>query len=126
VGHGAVSGRPRRSRSCVVHRQSPRVPSAARRAPNAGGDHAGSDSKGNLGYTKSPHAMPSLTVLVTGSCGLIGSEVSIFLARNGFRVVGIDNNHRAFFFGPEGDTSWVLQHLRKQIASYRHLDLDIR
>ena len=47
-------------------------------------------------------------VLVTGSCGLIGSEVTRFFARLGFSVTGIDNNHRAVFFGPEGDTSWVL------------------
>ena len=52
-------------------------------------------------------------VLVTGSCGLIGSEVSVFFANQGFRVSGIDSNHRAVFFGPEGDTSWVLERLRQ-------------
>ena len=65
-------------------------------------------------------------VLVTGSCGLIGSEVCLFFAREGFRIIGIDNNHRAVFFGPEGDTSWVLSHLREQIPGYRHEALDIR
>jgi CDP-paratose 2-epimerase len=64
--------------------------------------------------------------LVTGSCGLIGSEVSIFFARQGFRVAGIDSNHRAVFFGPEGDTSWVLERLRREIPGYRHEDADIR
>ena len=44
--------------------------------------------------------------LVTGSCGLIGSEVCEHLGGRGFRVSGIDNNERAVFFGPEGDTSW--------------------
>jgi len=68
----------------------------------------------------------SFSILVTGSCGLIGSEVSVFFARKGFRVVGIDNNYRALFFGPEGDTSWVLQRLRREIDSYEHIDLDIR
>lgn len=66
------------------------------------------------------------TVLVTGSCGLIGSEVSLFFSRQGFRVVGIDSNHRAVFFGPEGDTSWVLDRLRREIPEYRHENLDIR
>lgn len=66
------------------------------------------------------------TVLVTGSCGLIGSEVSVFFARQGFRVVGIDSNHRAIFFGPEGDTSWVLERLRREIPDYRHEAIDIR
>jgi CDP-paratose 2-epimerase len=65
-------------------------------------------------------------VLVTGSCGLIGSEVCLFFAREGFQVSGIDSNHRAVFFGPEGDTSWVLGHLRERIPGYRHEALDIR
>jgi CDP-paratose 2-epimerase len=65
-------------------------------------------------------------VLVTGSCGLIGSEVSVFFARQGFGVAGIDSNHRAVFFGPEGDTSWVLERLRAEIPGYRHHAVDIR
>ena len=65
-------------------------------------------------------------VLVTGSCGLIGSEVSLFFSRLGFQIVGIDNNLRAEFFGPEGDTSWVRSRLREQIPGYRHSTLDIR
>lgn len=64
--------------------------------------------------------------LVTGSCGLIGSEVSVHLGRHGFRVFGVDNNERAIFFGPDGDTSWSLERLRKEIPDYTHFDLDIR
>ncbi len=64
--------------------------------------------------------------LVTGSCGLIGSEVCLHLARHGFRIFGVDNNQRAVFFGPEGDTSWSLQRLRDNIPDYTHFDLDIR
>lgn len=66
------------------------------------------------------------TVLVTGSCGLIGSEVTLSFARWGYRAVGIDSNHRALFFGPEGDTSWVLERLRREIPDYRHAGIDIR
>ncbi len=66
------------------------------------------------------------TALVTGSCGLIGSEVSLYFARQGFQIHGVDDNHRAIFFGPEGDTSWVLEHLRSEIPGYRHAALDIR
>ena len=65
-------------------------------------------------------------VLVTGSCGLIGSEVAVFFARQGFRVAGLDNNQRAEFFGPEGDTSRVLARLRREVPGYRHAALDIR
>jgi CDP-paratose 2-epimerase len=66
------------------------------------------------------------TALVTGAGGLIGSEVSLYLSRHGFRVVGLDNNQRAVFFGPEGDTSWSRQRLQQNIAHYEHVDLDIR
>src|SRR5215471_10021368 len=70
--------------------------------------------------------MSNLSILVTGSCGLIGSEVSVFFARQGFRVIGVDSNHRAIFFGPEGDTRWVLERLRREIPDYRHEPADIR
>src|SRR6202049_1392737 len=70
--------------------------------------------------------MPTRKAIVTGSCGLIGSEVTIFLSRTGFDVTGIDSNHRAVFFGPEGDTSWSLRRLRREIPGYRHASLDIR
>lgn len=66
------------------------------------------------------------SILVTGSCGLIGSEVCLFFAREGFRITGIDSNHRAVFFGAEGDTSWVRAHLSREIPGYRHEALDIR
>jgi len=66
------------------------------------------------------------TVLVTGSCGLIGSEVTRSFARLGFSITGIDNNHRAVFFGFEGDTSWVLWQLQSEIPDYRHVAIDIR
>ena len=65
-------------------------------------------------------------VLVTGSCGLIGSEVAVFFAKQGFQVAGLDNNQRAEFFGPAGDTSWVLERLRREVPGYRHEALDIR
>jgi CDP-paratose 2-epimerase len=57
---------------------------------------------------------------------LIGSEVTRWFAREGFAITGIDNNHRAVFFGPEGDTSWVLGRLQSEIPAYRHSAIDIR
>ena len=57
---------------------------------------------------------------------MIGSEVCGILARNGFQIFGIDSNERAVFFGPEGDTSWTLQHLRANIPGYTHFNTDIR
>src|ERR1700757_3786973 len=71
-------------------------------------------------------AMTDACVLVTGSCGLIGSEVCVHFSRVGYSVVGIDNNERAVFFGPEGDTSWSLQRLRTTVPGYQHHDVDVR
>jgi CDP-paratose 2-epimerase len=65
------------------------------------------------------------SLLVTGSCGLVGSEVATYFLKLGWRVTGVDNNFRAVFFGPEGDTRWTLSRLR-EFSSYDHRDLDIR
>lgn len=65
--------------------------------------------------------------LITGSSGLIGSEVVRYLAAEGFAVFGIDNNMRADFFGREGDTLWNLAQLQSELGeSFRHHDVDIR
>ncbi|MGH9581948.1 MAG: NAD-dependent epimerase/dehydratase family protein, partial [Bryobacteraceae bacterium] len=64
--------------------------------------------------------------MITGSCGLIGSEVSLYFSRNRFEIYGVDNNQRAVFFGPEGDTRWSLNRLRSNIGTYTHFDIDIR
>jgi CDP-paratose 2-epimerase len=67
------------------------------------------------------------TVLVTGSSGLIGSEVCVYFARElGFRVHGIDNNQRASFFGPQGDTRWNQARLVCELPGFAHHELDIR
>lgn len=41
-------------------------------------------------------------------------------------MLGLDNNQRAVFFGPEGDTSWSLQRLRSGIPGYEHHAVDMR
>jgi CDP-paratose 2-epimerase len=65
-------------------------------------------------------------LLVTGSSGLIGSEVCTYFAREGWQVHGIDNNQRALFFGPLGDTRWNQQRLERELPSFRHHELDVR
>ena len=65
-------------------------------------------------------------VFVTGSSGLIGSEVCLFYHQQGFRVHGVDNNQRALFFGPQGDTRWNRQRLLDLIPGFVHHELDIR
>jgi len=65
-------------------------------------------------------------VIVTGSCGLIGSETVSFFAAKGFEIVGVDNNLRQSFFGKDGSTIWNRQRLQKQHKNYRHYSVDIR
>jgi CDP-paratose 2-epimerase len=65
-------------------------------------------------------------VLITGSNGLIGSELVAFFDSRAQCVVGIDNNMRADFFGQEGDTQWNLRRLRETTRHFRHCYLDIR
>jgi CDP-paratose 2-epimerase len=65
-------------------------------------------------------------VLVTGSSGLIGSEAVTYFDQRSWQVVGVDNNMRADFFGPRGDTNWNLRRLQSQTHHFRHVNLDIR
>ncbi len=66
------------------------------------------------------------TIIVTGSAGLIGSETVRRFAREGARVVGIDNDMRAQFFGAEASTRKTRESLIDKIAGYEHHELDIR
>ena len=65
-------------------------------------------------------------ILVTGSSGLVGSEVCIYFAQQGFEIHGIDNNQRSVFFGPQGDTRWNQKRLSEEIKTFNHHELDIR
>jgi len=65
-------------------------------------------------------------ILVTGSSGLIGSEVCVFFHQKGFEIHGVDNNQRAVFFGPQGDTRWNQQRLASQLDNFHHHEADIR
>ena len=66
------------------------------------------------------------SILVTGSSGLIGSEVCQFFARGHYAIHGIDNNQRAVFFGPSGDTRWNQQRLARELPNFTHHEIDIR
>jgi CDP-paratose 2-epimerase len=65
-------------------------------------------------------------LLVTGSSGLIGSEMVRYFHNLGWTVHGVDNNMRADFFGPQGDTRWNEGQLRKACKRFTHHELDIR
>jgi CDP-paratose 2-epimerase len=66
------------------------------------------------------------TILVTGSSGLIGSEVVRHFSTRGWKTHGIDNNQRADFFGPQGDTTWNRAQLERECPAFTHHELDIR
>lgn len=66
-------------------------------------------------------------VLVTGSGGLIGSEAAAHFGDVGFDIVGIDNDMRKTFFGPEASTAWNVARLERLLGPrYRHHAIDVR
>ena len=70
--------------------------------------------------------MADRTAVVTGSSGLVGSEMVELLDRDGWTVHGVDNNMRREFFGEGGDTGPNLARLRSETRRFRHNDLDVR
>ena len=67
-----------------------------------------------------------MRLLITGSNGLIGSEAVCYFDALGWEVVGVDNNMRASFFGPDGDTRWNQERLLSVTRRFRHVEADIR
>ena len=65
-------------------------------------------------------------LIVTGSSGLIGSECVTYFDAQGWQVTGLDNNMRADFFGPDGDTTWNLRRIQAATRHFRHQATDIR
>jgi CDP-paratose 2-epimerase len=65
-------------------------------------------------------------VLITGAAGLVGSESVRFFHAHGFKVVGIDNDMRKYFFGEEGTTRWNLAELKNECQGFINHDVDIR
>jgi len=70
--------------------------------------------------------MKQKTILVTGSSGLIGSEVVVYFDLQGYRMVGVNNNMPRESFGPADDTLWNLQRLKDATRNFVHANVDIR
>jgi CDP-paratose 2-epimerase len=64
--------------------------------------------------------------IITGAGGLIGSEAVEHFIAEGFDVVGIENDMRARFFGPESSTSHVTERLVAEHDSFHWEEADIR
>ncbi len=66
------------------------------------------------------------TAIVTGSGGLIGSESVRLFVERGFHVIGVENDQRAQFFGPEASTQAVTQRLVGDYDEFTTVEMDIR
>jgi len=70
--------------------------------------------------------MATRKAIITGSSGLVGSELVSYLDGRGWQTYGVDNNLRRDFFGEHGDTTWNLERLRAETRRFEHHELDIR
>ncbi len=64
--------------------------------------------------------------IVTGSGGLVGSDSVRRLVESGWEVVGLENDMRARFFGPEASTAHVTQELIDAYPEFHAIEADIR
>jgi CDP-paratose 2-epimerase len=65
--------------------------------------------------------------IVTGSNGLIGSQTVKFLIGKGYKVYGIDNDMRSYFFGDEASTKDSEASMKAEYGNlYEVLNVDIR
>jgi len=67
-----------------------------------------------------------MKAIVTGSGGLIGSECVRLLCEEGWQVIGVDNDMRKCFFGPDGSTRPIIAELSNALSNYCHVEADIR
>src|ERR1700683_5315842 len=67
------------------------------------------------------------TAIVTGSGGLIGSESVAHFVEAGYDVVGLDNDMRAVFLGPDASTAGTTERLTRTYGdAFQALDVDVR
>jgi CDP-paratose 2-epimerase len=64
--------------------------------------------------------------LVSGAGGLVGSAAARLLVESGYRVLGLENDMRARFFGPEASTEPVVRELDSAYEDFHWLALDVR
>ena len=64
--------------------------------------------------------------IITGSAGLIGSQACDFFHEKGFKIIGIDNDMRSYFFGESASTKDSSKSLMSKLENYEHYNIDIR
>lgn len=65
-------------------------------------------------------------LLVSGSGGLVGSEVVELLHNDFDQVFGIDNNQRKLLFGKNGDVNLRIKEIINKVHNYSHYTIDVR
>ncbi len=64
--------------------------------------------------------------IISGSAGLIGSQACEFFHNKGYKIIGIDNDMRSYFFGVKASTKKSNEHLKCTLKNYTHYNYDIR
>ena len=64
--------------------------------------------------------------IITVSAGLLGSQACDFFHSKGFKIIGIDNDMRSYFFGDTASTKQSSQSLISKLENYEHHNIDIR
>ncbi|HXH37209.1 MAG TPA: NAD-dependent epimerase/dehydratase family protein [Thermoanaerobaculia bacterium] len=64
--------------------------------------------------------------VITGAAGLIGSEAARFFSGKGFRIIGIDNDMRSYFFGEGASTRAMADRLSQTLPYFENRSHDIR
>ena len=67
-----------------------------------------------------------MKILITGSGGLIGSELCDYFDKLNYKIIGIDNDQRKLFFGKNGSVNWKIKELKQNLKNYTHYNIDIR
>ena len=65
-------------------------------------------------------------ILITGSCGLIGSESVNYFSGEFDLIIGLDNDMRSYYFGQAASIDWNRKRIEKTFGHYRHYNTDIR
>ena len=65
-------------------------------------------------------------ILITGSCGLIGSESVNYFSKIFDLIIGLDNDMRSYFFSKSASVDWNRKRLENEFDNYQHYNTDIR
>src|SRR5436190_3319515 len=64
--------------------------------------------------------------VVTGAGGLVGAATTRAFAARGFQVIGVDNDMRARYFGPDASTRWAIERLQAEVPGFVYVPADVR